>query len=71
MGFLRGSRGRHRSGGTRLMTRLFAQVGGVFCDNSCSWLARMYVGLTCQHPNRGWLADGPEIMIRRVRERRV
>jgi site-specific DNA recombinase len=29
------------------------------------------VGLTCQHANPGWLADGPEIMIRRVRERRV
>ena len=24
------------------------------------------VGLTCQHPNPGWLADGPEIAIRAV-----
>jgi hypothetical protein len=24
------------------------------------------VGLTCQHPNPGWLADGPEITIRAV-----
>jgi hypothetical protein len=27
------------------------------------------VGLTCQHPNPGWLVDGPEIMIRAVRKR--
>jgi Replication-relaxation len=28
-----------------------------------------WVGLTCQHPNPGWLVDGPEIMIRAVRKR--
>jgi hypothetical protein len=29
------------------------------------------VGLTCQHPNPLALADGPELMIRAVRERRI
>jgi hypothetical protein len=29
------------------------------------------VGLTSRHPNLGWLADGPEIIIRPVRQRRI
>jgi hypothetical protein len=35
--------------------------------NLVGWL----VGLTCQHPNPLIVADGPELMIRAVRERRI
>jgi hypothetical protein len=35
----------------------------------CSNYFLTWVGLTCQHPNPGWVADGPEIVIRAVRER--